>query len=36
MVASQKLGVPFGGSHNKDYSVLGSILGFPCLGKLPK
>ena len=25
------LGVP----HNKDYSILGSILGFPYFGKLP-
>ena len=30
-----KLGVPFGGPHNKDYSILGSILGSPYLGKLP-
>ena len=27
-----KLGVPFGGPHNKDYSILGSILGSPILG----
>ena len=27
-----KLGVPFWGSHNKDYSILGSILGPPILG----
>ena len=26
----------FGGPHNKDYSVLGSILGSPSSGKLPK
>ena len=25
----------FGGLHNKDYSILGSILGSPYLGKLP-
>ena len=31
-----KLGVPFwGGPHNKDLSILGSIVGFPYLGKLP-
>ena len=30
-----KLGVPFWGSHNEDYSIWGSILGSPCLGKLP-
>ena len=30
-----KLGVPFGGPHNKDYSILGSILGSPHFGKLP-
>ena len=24
-----KLGVPFWGPHNKDYSILGSILGYP-------
>ena len=29
-----KLGVPFWGSHNKDYSILGSILGPPYFGKL--
>ena len=28
-------GTFFGGPHNKDYTILGSILGFPCLGKLP-
>ena len=27
-----KLGVPFWGPHNKDYSILGSILGPPILG----
>ena len=31
-----KFEVPFwGGSHNKDYSISGSILGSPCFGKLP-
>ena len=33
-----KLGVPgtfFWGPHNKDYSILGSILGFPHFGKVP-
>ena len=30
-----KLGVPFGGPHNKDYGILGSILGSPYFGKLP-
>ena len=29
------LGLPFLGPHNKDYSILGSILGSPYLGKLP-
>ena len=28
-------GYPFGGPNNKDYSILGSILGFPYFGKLP-
>ena len=28
-------GTFFGGPHNKDYSILGSILGFPYFGKLP-
>ena len=28
-------GTLFGGPHNKDYSILGSIWGFPYLGKLP-
>ena len=27
-------GTLFGGSHNKDCNILGSILGSPCLGKL--
>ena len=30
-----KLGVPFLGPQNKDYSILGSMLGSPYLGKLP-
>ena len=30
-----KLGVLFGGPNNKDYSILGSILGSPHFGKLP-
>ena len=30
-----KLGVPFRGPKNKDYSILGSILGSPYFGKLP-
>ena len=31
-----KLGVPYwGGSYNQDYSIFGSTLGFPYLGKLP-
>ena len=32
-----KLGVPylFGSPYNKDYSILGSILGSPNFGKLP-
>ena len=28
-------GTLFGGPHNKDYSILGSILGSPNFGKLP-
>ena len=27
-----KLGVPFWGPNNKDYSIFGSIVGFPILG----
>ena len=30
-----RLGVPFRGPNNKDYSILGSILGSPHFGKLP-
>ena len=29
-----KLGIPFWGTHNKAYSILGCILRSPCLGKL--
>ena len=36
MGASQNYGYLFGGLANKDYSILGSILGFPYFGKLPK
>ena len=32
---SQNSGYLFGGPHNKDYSILGSILGSPYFGKLP-
>ena len=32
---SENSGYPFGGPHNKDYSILGSILGSPYFGKLP-
>ena len=32
---SQNEGYLLGGPHNKDYSILGSILGSPYLGKLP-
>ena len=35
MGGSPKLGVPFGGPNNKDYSILGPILGSPHFGKLP-
>ena len=28
-------GTFLGGPHNKDYSILGSILGYPYFGKLP-
>ena len=30
-----KLGYHFGGPYNKDYNILGSILGSPYFGKLP-
>ena len=29
------MGYLFGGPYNKDYSILGSILGSPHFGKLP-
>ena len=32
---SQNWGYHFRGPHNKDYSILGSILGSPHFGKLP-
>ena len=32
---SQNKGYHFGGSYNEDYSVLGSIFGFPNFGNLP-
>ena len=32
---SQNSGYYFGGPYNKDYSIFGSILGFPYFGKLP-
>ena len=32
MVVTPKVGVPFWGSHNKDYSILGTILGSPYFG----
>ena len=35
MGVSQNYGYHFGGPHNKDYSILGSILGSPYFGKLP-
>ena len=35
MGVSQNKGYLSGGPHNKDYSILGSILGSPYLGKLP-
>ena len=35
MGVSLNFGYPFGGSHNEDYSILGSLLGSPCFGKLP-
>ena len=28
-------GYPFGGPNNKDYSILGFMLGYPNFGKLP-
>ena len=35
MGGSQSYGYLFGGPHNKDYNILGSILGSPFLRKLP-
>ena len=35
MGVSQNQGYHFGGPNSKDYSILGSILGSPYLGKLP-
>ena len=35
MGVSQNYGYLFGGPNNKDYSILGSILGSPYFGKLP-
>ena len=35
MRVSENLGYLFGGPHTWDYSILGSILGFPYLRKLP-
>ena len=35
MVVSQIRGTLFRGPYNKDYSILGSILGSPYFGKLP-
>ena len=35
MGVSQNQGYLLRGPHNKDYSILGSILGSPELGKLP-
>ena len=32
---SQNKGYLFAGTHNKDYGILGSVLGSPYLGKLP-
>ena len=35
MGVSQNLGYHFGGPHNKDYSILESMLGSPYVGKIP-
>ena len=35
MGVSQNWGYLLGGPNNKDYSILGSILGYPSFGKLP-
>ena len=34
-VGFSNCGYLIGGPPNKDYSILGSILGYPCFGKLP-
>ena len=36
MGVSQNYGYLIGGPHNKDHSILGSILGAPYFGKPPK
>ena len=36
MGVSQDWGYPFEGPNNEDYSILGSILGSPYFGKLPR
>ena len=36
MGVSQKQGCHFGGPHNKDYSILESILGSPSFGETTK
>ena len=35
MEVSQHQGYHFGGPYDKDYSILGSILGYPNFGELP-
>ena len=35
LVVSQRWGYLFGDPYNKDCNSLGSIMGFPCLGKPP-
>ena len=35
MGISSNWGHPFGGPHDKDYGILGCILGCPYFGKLP-
>ena len=35
MGVSQNYAYHFGGPHNKDYNIFGSILGSPNFGKLP-
>ena len=36
MEVSYSQGYLIGGPHNQDHSILGSILGSPCFGKLPQ